>query len=407
MLWKDEACPEIEKTAEIKDPRFKSISTQVTEGAEDEEDEINSEESNISSNSNEDEDDEINSEESSISSDSNEDGWETFSNESDSIETENEENVNDVGLTDEENSSIEKNNAKKDTTNRRGPTITNRRQRLTDEENSNLEKNNAEKETTKVNANKKEKGLHTGRKSTIKVLFLKKMESPSRSESSTESADIRRVEFEDGRVVHLPNNMPDKRVREVRSSQQDLQFYHRYNAGDVCLGPGEDHWEALGRRSELSKKRSPLNWNVPDQEQQHFNYEPVGAIEREVEREEEYEGYGIPLVRRIQDVNNHQREEDDGRVSPFVRWRREQIQGVNNEDAWGDEPDAWAIASPRRSPVDPHTEEWGMYWDQPAAPHLIDDLQPNWIQQGNVGRYNRSGLPAEDWEREEEGSPEN
>jgi hypothetical protein len=136
MLWKDEACPEIEKPAEIKDPRFKSISTQVTEGAEDEKDEINSEESNISSNSNEDEDDEINSEESSISSESNGDGWETFSNESDSIETENEENVNDVGLTDEENSSIDK--------------------------------NNAEKETTKVNANEKEKGLHTERKSTSK-----------------------------------------------------------------------------------------------------------------------------------------------------------------------------------------------------------------------------------------------
>ncbi|EFX67503.1 hypothetical protein DAPPUDRAFT_330983 [Daphnia pulex] len=168
MLWKDEACPEIEKPAEIKDPRFKSISTQVTEGAEDEEDGINSEESNISSNSNEDEDDEINSEESSISSDSNEDGWETFSNESDSIETENEENVNDVGLTDEENSSLEKNNAEKETTNRRGPTTTNRRQRLTDEGNSNLEKNNAKKETTKVNNNEKEKGFHTGRKSTSK-----------------------------------------------------------------------------------------------------------------------------------------------------------------------------------------------------------------------------------------------
>jgi hypothetical protein len=76
--------------------------------------------------------------------------------------------VKDVGLTDEENSSIEKNYAKKDTTNRRGPTITNRRQRLTDEENSSIEKNNAEKETTKVNANEKEKGLHTGRKSTSK-----------------------------------------------------------------------------------------------------------------------------------------------------------------------------------------------------------------------------------------------
>jgi hypothetical protein len=85
----------------------------------------------------------------------------------------------------------------------------------------------------------------------LKVLFKKKMDSPSRSESSTDSADIRRVEFEDGRVVHLPNRMPEERVMEVRSSQQDLQFYHRYNAGDVCLGPGEDHWEALGRRSEL------------------------------------------------------------------------------------------------------------------------------------------------------------
>ena len=102
-------------------------------------------------------------------------------------------------------------------------------------------------------------------------------------------------------------------------------------------------------------RRSPLNWNVPDQEQHHFHYGPVGAIEREVEREEEYEGYGIPFVRRIQDVNEDQREENDGHVSPFVEWRREQLQ--NNGDAWGDEPDAWAIASPRRSPVDPHPKE--------------------------------------------------
>jgi hypothetical protein len=280
----------------------------------------------------------------------------------------------------------------------------------------------------------------------LKVLFKKKkkkkkMESPSRSESSTDSADIRRVEFEDGRVVHLPNRMPEERVMDVRSGQQDLQFYHRYNAGDVCLGPGEDHWEALGRRSELSKnlitavymnrlsesvntnnwdqvrenmraildvdpakRRSPLNWNVPDQQRHHFNYEPVDARERE-EREEEYEGFGVPFVRPVQDVN--EREENDGRESPFVRWRREQLQGINNGDPWGEEPDAWAIPSPRISPVDPRPEEWDMYWDQPAAPHLIENPQPNWIQQRNVGRSNRSGLPEEDWEREEEGSPEN
>ncbi|EFX78909.1 hypothetical protein DAPPUDRAFT_245640 [Daphnia pulex] len=58
------------------------------------------------------------------------------------------------------------------------------------------------------------------------------MESP-RSESSNESDD-RRVEFEDGRVVYLPNNMPDERVRELRSSRQDLEFYQRYNAGDIA-----------------------------------------------------------------------------------------------------------------------------------------------------------------------------
>jgi hypothetical protein len=52
------------------------------------------------------------------------------------------------------------------------------------------------------------------------------MDSPSRSEISTEGADIRRVEFVDGRVVHLPNRMPEERVMlEVRSSQQDLQLH--------------------------------------------------------------------------------------------------------------------------------------------------------------------------------------
>jgi hypothetical protein len=152
-----------------------------------------------------------------------------------------------------------------------------------------------------------------------------------------------------------------------------------------------------------ANRRSPLNWNVPDQQRHHFNYEPVDARERE-EREEEYEGFGVPFVRPVQDVN--EREENDGRESPFVRWRREQLQGINNGDPWGEEPDAWAIPSPRNSPVDPHPEEWDMYWGQPAAPHLIENPQPNWIQQGNVGRSNRSGLPAEEWEREEE-SPEN
>jgi hypothetical protein len=33
-------------------------------------------------------------------------------------------------------------------------------------------------------------------------------------------------------------------------------------------------------------RRSPLNWNVQDQEQHHFHYEPVGALDREVERED-------------------------------------------------------------------------------------------------------------------------
>jgi hypothetical protein len=60
----------------------------------------------------------------------------------------------------------------------------------------------------------------------LKFSSKKKMDSPSRSEISTEGADIRRVEFVDGRVVHLPNRMPEERVMlEVRSSQQDLQLH--------------------------------------------------------------------------------------------------------------------------------------------------------------------------------------
>ncbi|EFX64460.1 hypothetical protein DAPPUDRAFT_118154 [Daphnia pulex] len=155
--------------------------------------------------------------------------------------------------------------------------------------------------------------------------------SDSDSESSNESVD-RRVEFEDGWVVYLPNNMPGQRIRELRQNQLDLAFYHRYNAGDICLGPREDHWEALGRRSENAKLfiiRSPLKWNVKDQDHHHFHYEPVSAIVREEERREEYEGYG----------------------SPFVRGREEQIKNINDGDDWGNEPGAWAIA-PRRSPVD-------------------------------------------------------
>ena len=80
------------------------------------------------------------------------------------------------------------------------------------------------------------------------------MVSGSESGYSMDSVDereiVRRVEFEDGRVVHLPNEMSDERVLEVLDNNEELQFYHRYDVGDIVLQRGEHHWDALSRRSE-------------------------------------------------------------------------------------------------------------------------------------------------------------
>ena len=84
------------------------------------------------------------------------------------------------------------------------------------------------------------------------------MVSGSESEFSMESVDEReinrRVEFEDGRVVHLLNEMSDERVLEVLDNNEELQFYHRYDAGDIVLQRGEHHWDALSRRSECTRR---------------------------------------------------------------------------------------------------------------------------------------------------------
>jgi hypothetical protein len=99
------------------------------------------------------------------------------------------------------------------------------------------------------------------------------------------------------------------------------------NAGYLCLAPGEDHWEALGRRSDARRfqlislymnrlstadrnknweetkksiqsildvdsvrRRSPLNLNVSRQNHHRFAYEQVNAIDKEYDKEED----GVP-----------------------------------------------------------------------------------------------------------------
>ena len=73
-------------------------------------------------------------------------------------------------------------------------------------------------------------------------------------ESVDEREINRRVEFEDGRVVHLPNEMSDERVLEVLDNNEELQFYHRYDAGDIVLQRGGHHWDVLSRRSEGTRR---------------------------------------------------------------------------------------------------------------------------------------------------------
>jgi hypothetical protein len=67
----------------------------------------------------------------------------------------------------------------------------------------------------------------------VLLVSKEKMVSGSESEFSMESVDEReinrRVEFEDGRVVHLLNEMSDERVLEILDSNEELEFYHRYD----------------------------------------------------------------------------------------------------------------------------------------------------------------------------------
>jgi hypothetical protein len=92
----------------------------------------------------------------------------------------------------------------------------------------------------------------------VLLVSKEKMVSGSEREFSMESVDEReinrRVKFEDGRVVHLPNEMSDERVLEVLDNNEELQFYHRYDAGDIVLQRGEHHWDALSRRPEGTRR---------------------------------------------------------------------------------------------------------------------------------------------------------
>ena len=64
----------------------------------------------------------------------------------------------------------------------------------------------------------------------------------------------REVIAHDGRLVYLPNAMPDERVREVLQNPVEFEFYRRYNASDVELEENEDYWDALSCRTEGNKQ---------------------------------------------------------------------------------------------------------------------------------------------------------
>lgn len=177
--------------------------------------------------------------------------------------------------------------------------------------------------------------------------------------SPSESVD-RRIEFNDGHVVFLPNEMEDHRVRQILSSSNDLMFYHRYNAGDICLGPGEDHWLALGRRSEGTRfiltslhmnrlsaairsenweaaresmraildvdpqnRRSPLGWRTPNTEYHRFQYTHIEPAQDRQNGQVEDDDWAIPEAPYRNYFNVHQ--END--------W--EEPETVNQQDsAW-------------------------------------------------------------------------
>ena len=96
--------------------------------------------------------------------------------------------------------------------------------------------------------------VHARKKTNSEITMVSGSESEFSMESVDEREINRRVEFEDGRVVHLPNEMNDERVLEVLDNNEELQFYHRYDAGDIVLQRGEHHWDALSRRSEGTRR---------------------------------------------------------------------------------------------------------------------------------------------------------
>ena len=189
------------------------------------------------------------------------------------------------------------------------------------------------------------------------------MVSGSESGYSMDSVDereiVRRVEFEDGRVVHLPNEMSDERVLEVLDNNEELEFYHRYDAGDIVLERGEHHWDALSRRSEGTRR--VLTSLRTSQMLAAVEHEDWQAVRQHMQQILDID----PRTRRSQ------QEVDYSRMPP-LEYAPPPVQSDNEDDFWGvDHPQAdhqhpinleddWGVVDNYQPVVNHHNQDdWG------------------------------------------------
>ena len=195
------------------------------------------------------------------------------------------------------------------------------------------------------------------------------MVSGSESGYSMDSVDereiVRRVEFEDGRVVHLPNEMSDERVLEVLDNNEELQFYHRYDVGDIVLQRGEHHWDALSRRSEGT--RSVLTSLRTSQMLAAMEHEDWQAVRQHMQQILDID----PRTRRSQ-------QEVDYSGMPPLEYEPPPVQEDNENDFWEvDQPQAdhqhpinleddWGVVD-NYQPVVNHNNDWDDWGYQPVV----------------------------------------
>ena len=159
--------------------------------------------------------------------------------------------------------------------------------------------------------------------------------------------------------------MSDERVLEVLDNNEELQFYHRYDAGDIVLQRGEHHWDALSRRSEGT--RSVLTSLRTSQMLAAMEHEDWQAVRQHMQQILDID----PRTRRSQ-------QEVDYSGMPPLEYEPPPVQEDNENDFWEvDQPQAdhqhpinleddWGVVD-NYQPVVNHNNDWDDWGYQPVV----------------------------------------